>query len=98
MKLTTTACCALGQISGVNNNTEILNLKNFLSELKKTSEKSYIPGDDSGEGQTSFFIITTPNEKPLENKLRILGFNHVHSFKRRNGYELGNLKMWIIKF
>ena len=91
-----TSCCALGHLSGLNNNTSYEELKEKLSVLKEQAKKEYRISDNSGEGQTSVFTIVTPGEKVLENTLKSIGFQEIHNFKRRNGYpQTGNLKMFI---
>jgi len=93
---TLTACCALCQLSGLNNETKFDDLMQELLHLSAESRnKDFKVGDDSGKGQTSVFVITTPNEKQLRKTLKAAGFKKVHSFKRRQGYPEGKLKMYI---
>lgn len=95
MKKTNTDCCALCQLSGLDNNTTSTELDEMLWELSNDAEVKYYPGDKSGKGQTSVFVITTPNEKKLRKLLKNTGFKKIHVFDRRTGYPEGKLKMYI---
>lgn len=91
---TNTACCALAQLSGLNNNTSKDDILKELLELKEERDGQYIPTIEGG--QTSYFVICTPGEHQLKQNLLSLGFKEVHQFERRNGYEPGLLSMLII--
>ena len=95
MEKSLTACCALAQLSGLNNNTTIQELEYKLNLLSEDVKNKYVPGDTSGKGQRAIFAITTPVEEPLEYSLKHVGFREVHQFERRNGYPEGILKMFI---
>lgn len=95
MKKTLTGCCALAQLSGLNNNTTIQELKEQLSIQFDELKNKYVPGDASGKGQRALFVITTPTEDVLECTLTHCGFQEIHQFPRRNGYPDGLLKMFI---
>lgn len=95
MKKTNTACCALAQLSGLNNDTTKEELQKTIVKLTAERNETYIPGDSSGKGQTAIFVITTPNESKLENTLFSVGFVETTTFQRRLGYEKGNLKMFL---
>lgn len=96
MKKTNTACCALAQLNNLDNDTPVEEIMNELLKLKEESAQEFIPGDTSGLGQKAIFVITTPSEESLENKLKVVGFKEIHQFERRNGYPEGLLKMYII--
>jgi hypothetical protein len=95
MKKSLTDCCALAQLSGLNNNTTIQELKEQLRKQFDEIKNKYIPGDSSGKGQRALFVITTPTEEVLEYTLKHCGFKEIHQFPRRNGYPEGMLKMFI---
>lgn len=94
---TPTACCALAQLS-MDNRTSIETIKNTLDSLKKESkEMEYFGTSTDFGGQRAVFVITNQFEEQLADKLRICGFKTTFNFERRNGYDEGNLKMWMIK-
>lgn len=95
MKKTPTACCALCQISDVNNDTKLNTLNQKILRLKKEKENNTEVGISFGNGQTAVFVIVSPGEYRLEENLQILKFEHVHTFERRVGYPPGLLKMYI---
>ena len=93
---TTTDCCALCQLSKVNNLTPIDDIQYAIDKLKKEKEANTEVGITTGNGQTAVFTIVSPGENILENNLKKLGFKHIHEFERRKGYPpMGNLKMYI---
>lgn len=93
---TTTDCCALCQLSRVNNYTPKSYIEDALAILKRQKLANTEVGITTGNGQTAVFTIVSPGEDRLEAKLISLGFNQVHTFERRKGYpKLGNLKMYI---
>lgn len=96
MRKNTTACCALCQLSGVGNYTTIDNLKRAINQLKIESEQENKVGDNTEKGQTSVFVIVSPYEYQLSKNLSKLGFKLANTFKRRKGYEKGNLEMYIL--
>lgn len=96
MQKNKTNCCALAHLSGLSNTTTKKEIKTQLKSLKKEALKGFIPGDNSGLGQTSVFTIVTPSENKLTKKLVKVGFKECHTFKRRVGYpQTGNLRMLI---
>jgi len=95
MKKTPTSCCALCQISNVDNNTTKEELEAQLVILKEEASETYIPGDNSKKGQTSVFVVTSPGEDKLEELLQELHFSPVHTFDRRKGYKPGELTIFI---
>lgn len=97
MKITTTACCALAQINDVNNETTKEELQELIDKLILEKKETYIPGDESGKGQTTFFVITTPTEQKLENTLKNLFFERGFKFNRRTGYPEGLLNFWFLR-
>ena len=99
---TTTDCCAMCQLSRVNNYTPIKEIEKILKELKEEKEKNIEVGITTGNGQTAVFTIISPGEDILENNLKQLGFENKHNFERRRGYNKvssknfqGDLKMYI---
>lgn len=92
---TLTACCALCQINDVNNKTTKKELVEQLNTLVIEKNSKNRLGTSNGEGQTSVFIIVSPGEDILENNLKSLKFKLANIFKRRMGYEKGDLKMYI---
>lgn len=96
MKKTATACCALAQLSGVDNETPMRDLIAELTKLKIEGARSFTPGDDSGKGQKCIFVVSTPAEDQLRANLEVLGFVKVHRFERRVGYPTGMLTMHVI--
>lgn len=94
MKKTITNCCALCQISVVNNMTPLEDLKQQIKKLTNESQETSIINENN-KGQTSVFVITSPGEEILEDNLYSLGFKVKHTFNRRKGYPKGELKMFI---
>jgi hypothetical protein len=96
MRKTTTDCCALCQISRVNNETSIEYFEYALDKLKAEKEANIEVGVTTGNGQTAVFVIASPGEYLLEANLKQLGFESKHEFERRKGYpKAGDLKMYI---
>lgn len=96
MRKTPTSCCALCQISHVGNDTTVKELNKYIDTLRQEMLDNTEVGGNSGKGQTSVFIITSPGEKVLEANLINLGFDRVHTFERRVGYpKTGTLQMYI---
>jgi hypothetical protein len=96
MVKTTTDCCALCQLSRVNNTTTKQSIAYKLKQLKKEKDANKEVGITTGNGQTAVFIIVSPGEDILENNLIELGFELKHFFERRVGYpQTGLLKMYI---
>jgi hypothetical protein len=84
MTKTTTDCCALCQLSRVNNNTPVKVIEAKLAKLKIEMEANEEVGITTGNGQTAVFTIVS------------LGFQEVWQFPRRKGYpETGELKLMI---
>lgn len=91
-----TKCCALAQLSNLANSTSIEEIGEQLELLTKEAKQTFTPGDNSGNGQTSVFVIVTPNEVELEEKLKVLNFKLANEFKRRTGYKQnGYLRMYV---
>jgi len=96
IKKTTTDCCAMCQISKVNNDTPIEEIKKVINYLKVQKDANVEVGITTGNGQTAVFTIVSPGENILEKNLIKLGFENKHLFERRVGYpNIGNLKMYI---
>lgn len=96
MEKSTTACCALCQISKVGNSTPIENLRAAVRLLREQKEANTEVGITTGNGQTAVFVIVSPGENILERNLKKLKFRNAHTFERRVGYPaLGDLKMYI---
>lgn len=92
----TTDCCAMCQLSRVNNYTSIEDIEDVLNQLEIEKNKNTEVGITTGNGQTAVFTIVSPGEFILEANLKKLGFIHVHNFERRKGYpNVGDLKMYI---
>lgn len=96
----TTDCCALCQIAKVDNETSIDHLEYVIKKLKKEKENNKEVGITTGNGQTAVFTIIAPGENILEQNLIKLGFEQIHTFERRKGYNEisknpGDLKMYI---
>tara|TARA_R110002124_G_scaffold281430_1_gene455650 strand:+ start:6934 stop:7233 length:300 start_codon:yes stop_codon:yes gene_type:complete len=93
---TTTDCCALCQLSRVNNDTPKYLIQWKLDQLTKEMLANKEVGITTGNGQTSVFTIVSPGENELEKNLISLGFENKHEFERRIGYpNTGSLKMYI---
>jgi hypothetical protein len=91
---TRTDCCALCQLSRVNNNTPIDAIEDKLEQLRVQMEANVEVGVTTGRGQTAVFTIISPGEDILEENLIQLGFNEIAHFPRRRGYpDIGVLKM-----
>jgi hypothetical protein len=96
MTKTTTDCCALCQLSRVNNNTPVKVIEAKLAKLKIEMEANEEVGITTGNGQTAVFTIVSPGEHTLNTNLKSLGFQEVWQFPRRKGYpETGELKLMI---
>jgi len=94
---TTTDCCALCQLSRVNNDTPLDSIAHKLKQLRIEMRLNTEVGITTGSGQTAVFTIVSPGEYKLEANLRKLGFKMKHTFERRRGYPpAGDLKMYII--
>lgn len=97
MNKVTTACCALCQISDVNNTTPLHNLDSAITKLRREKEANTEVGITTGNGQSAVFIIVSPGEDVLERNILSLGFKNTHQFERRKGYPpMGDLKMYIL--
>lgn len=93
---TVTDCCALCQLSRVNNNTPKYFIEWKINRLIEEKNNNTEVGITTGNGQTAVFTIVSPGESELEKNLLELGFKHKHSFERRKGYpNKGDLKMYI---
>lgn len=88
-----TDCCALAQLSMTNAHTEE-QIKNVLNKLKKEAEVQDYKFTGKEKGQRAVFVITTPYEMALANRLEKIGFQPVFVFERRKGYPGGKLTMW----
>lgn len=96
IKKTTTDCCAMCQLSRVNDDTPKEDIQKVLTLLKYQKDANVEVGITTGNGQTSVFTIVSPGEKVLERNLQELGFEIKHTFERRVGYpQVGDLKMYI---
>src|SRR5574343_1386789 len=90
-----TWCCALMHLAA-DNKASIEELEYQIARLKEES-KLFWNVETRSSGETCIFVITTPTEKDLEEKLIKLNFKAIHQFKRRNGYpQNGLLKMWVL--
>lgn len=96
MEKHTTDCCALCQLSRVNNHTSIEDIRQAVTQMTKEMKANTEVGITTGNGQTAIFTIVSPNEWNLEANLKKIGFVNAHQFKRRVGYpDVGDLKMYI---
>lgn len=93
VKFYPTRCCALAQISGTNETTKE-ELKIYLEDMREEAKKKWT--HDKRGGETTVFVITTPDEHWLEGILISLAFVKVFEFPRRNGYPKGNLSFWYL--
>jgi len=91
-----TDCCALMQLSRVDNNTSLGALNAAIVKLTKEKYANTEVGITTGNGQTAIFTIVSPGEDILAENLTTVGFKPVHTFERRVGYpKHGNLTMYI---
>ena len=91
-----TDCCALMQLSRVDNNTSLGALKAVIKKLTKEKYANTEVGITTGNGQTAIFTIVSPGEDILAKNLVEVGFKAVHTFERRVGYPpVGDLTMYI---
>ena len=91
-----TDCCALAQISRVNDDTSIAELEYAIKRLTKEKHANTEVGVTTGNGQTAIFTIVSPGEDILAKNLVKVGFAPVHQFERRVGYpQTGDLTMYI---
>lgn len=91
-----TDCCALMQLSRVDNDTSLLSLSIAISKLTQEKHANKEVGFTTGNGQTAVFTIVSPGEDILADNLTKLGFKPVHTFERRVGYPpMGDLTMYI---
>lgn len=94
---TETDCCALCQLSRINNGTSIEFIQKKIDQLRAEKEANVEVGISTGNGQTAVFTIVSPGEFALEANLIKLGFKNVHQFERRRGYpQMGDLTMYIL--
>lgn len=89
------SCCAMCQFTA-SNDTPLSEIKAGIEQLKKESKLEWQPTNrDSGE--RAIQMVTTPYEVELEEKVKKLGFKHIATFNRRNGYpQVGQLKLWFL--
>lgn len=92
-----TFCCALGQLSLNNHHTE-WEIHQLVSKIKQETTNFWNPNSRAGGERAIFVIVTMPYEQPLAEKLRIVGFEKVFDFNRRNGYPEGYNSFWVIKW
>jgi len=91
-----TDCCALMQLSRVNNYTSVEDLEAAIVKLTKEKYENTEVGITTGNGQTAIFTIVSPGEDILAINLKAVGFIPVHQFERRVGYPpMGDLTMYI---
>jgi len=83
MDLKTTGCCALSQISRVNNTTKLAKLKVLIEQKRNEALNENADPYSYAVAQTCLFVVTTESEIPLAKKLKKLGFKEMHTFKRR---------------
>jgi hypothetical protein len=91
-----TDCCALMQLSRVDNDTSLNNLTRAIVKLTAEKLANTEVGITTGNGQTAIFTIVSPGEDILAKNLETVGFKPVHTFERRVGYpKMGDLTMYI---
>ena len=91
-----TDCCALMQLSRVDNNTSLGALNAAIKRLTKEKYANTEVGITTGNGQTAIFTIVSPGEDILAENLTTIGFKPIHTFERRVGYpKHGDLTMYI---
>jgi hypothetical protein len=91
-----TDCCALMQLSRVDNNTSLGALQRAIVKLTAEKLANTEVGITTGNGQTAIFTIVSPGEDILAKNLETVGFKPVHTFERRVGYpKMGDLTMYI---
>lgn len=90
-----TDCCALCQLS-MSNETSFDEIRATLTQLKQEAYAQDYLNTDKTMGQKAAFVITTPSELLLVDKLIMFGFKRAFHFERREGYEPGILTMWFI--
>lgn len=83
---TETDCCAMCQISRLNDDTTIEEIETALNQLRYQAKQYNKPFIQNGFGQTCVFTVTSPGEHILREKLKQIGFKEVHQFKRRISY------------
>lgn len=79
-----TTCCALGILS-CSDETPLEELQWQIDSARISAKKSWTRDNRQG-GETCLTCVTTPTEKILETKLKLVGFEKIHKFNRRNGY------------
>ncbi len=89
-------CCALCQLTA-NNNTSKEEITKHIDRLKEEA-KEWWNLADIYSGERACFVIVTPDEKPLEQRLIELNFKEITQFDRRNGYPAGKLKMYFLNW
>lgn len=90
-----TSCCALNQMVASNDAT-FNELKTFIRQ--KQRESRYDWSWQCQGGAKALFCMTAPFEKNLEKNLKALGFEHIKTINRREGYQPGKIKMWILNW
>jgi len=86
-QITQTECCALFQISGISNDSTIVDIQEAIDEVKE---------DEDMHGR-AVFVITMKEEVDLVAKLKELDFKKVTTFSRKYCYEQTGLTMWLKK-
>jgi hypothetical protein len=100
-----TSCCTLNQMVVQDERDEegrlvreesFKRIKRFVDRAKAESKLDCSMFRQGGA--KALFCMTAPYEKNLEKKLRRLGFDHIRTINRRNGYAPGKVKMWILNW
>lgn len=92
-----TDCCALCHLT-MGNYTPIEDIYAAVNKLKEEAPTENWLGKGKEKGQRAAFTIVTPYERILEENLIEVGFRHIATFDRRNGYPEGKLKMYFYNF
>lgn len=98
---TGTVCCAFSMGRNFDDSTPISLIQKMIDKKRREFEEYHISDNNRGDnpGHSCISIVAVSHEKNLEANLRKLGFKHVHSFPRRNGYNYKKLyfnKLYVL--
>lgn len=91
-------CCSLGIISAKNYHS-LEELQYAINHIKKDSNERVFSPKERDFGEQSVLCVTSPGEEQLERNLKQLKFKLVsNKLKRRRGYPMGLLKLYLLTF
>ena len=92
------SCCAMGLMSAKDYHTydDIKKCVDFL--IKDSDNQNHKPSERNW-GEKTIQCVISPGEENLEKSLQKVGFRLISSgLKRRKGYPVGQLKLYLLSF